>query len=446
MASQVRGTQVAIRNANDAIGFLNTAEGSLAELTNITQRLRELAIQASNGTLGASDRTFLNSEKTQLIEEFDRIATQTQFNGSFLLDGSFTTTNLQVGIQKGQTISFNIGNARASALGALATISGVRNQIQTAASSLQIKGVAINDSRASDDTLSSAGNSYSAIAIAKNINAQFGTTSVYADIQTTVLQVNSMTFTAYNGDLSFDGFKINGISLTGTGINTANAFITAVNNYSNSTGVKARLQANATSSIEFYADDGRNIQLTWSADATGSGLYVAFNDSANYSTGISAGLVFSSSLASAASLGIVRTGAIKLRSASAVTIASGNSGALGFSNTTVAVDASLAVNSITLATQSDASDALSVLDATLSQLNTLRSGLGATQSRLDSTINNLGIVLENISGARSQIRDTDVAAETAELTRAQILQEAGVAVLGQANASSQSALKLLQNL
>src|SRR6185436_9330286 len=104
LGSQVRGVRVAVRNANDALGFLNTAEGALSELTNITQRLRELAIQASNGTLGASDRTYLNAERGQLLSEFDRIATQTNFNGSNLLDGSFSTTDLQVGIRKGETI------------------------------------------------------------------------------------------------------------------------------------------------------------------------------------------------------------------------------------------------------------------------------------------------------------------------------------------------------
>jgi flagellin len=449
LASQVRGTAVAIRNANDAIGFLNTAEGGLAELTNITQRLRELSVQASNGTLGSSDRTYLNSEAQQLISEFDRIATQTQFNGSFLLDGSFTTTNLQVGVQKGQTIAFNIGNARASALGALATISGVRDQITAAVSGLQINGTAIANTQASDDAFSSSGNSYSAIAIAKQINVQSGTTKVYADIQTTIVQGNNLTFSSYQGDLSYDGFKINGISLTGTGINNVNSFITAVNNFSNQTGVKARLQSNATSSVEFYADDGRNIQIQWSASGASTGMYGSWNDTASSNVsagGISVGLIFTATLLSSATVSVVRTGAIKLRSSAAITINASQSATLGFSSTSIAVDSTVAVNSVTLTTQDNASNALSVLDATLSQLNALRSGLGATQSRLDSTVSNLGVTLENISSARSQIRDTDVATATADLTRAQILQEAGIAVLGQANSSSQAALKLLQNL
>jgi flagellin len=448
--SQVRGTQVCIRNSNDAIGFLNTAEGALAEQTNITQRLRELAVQASNGTLDSISRGYLNQEAQALLSEFDRIATQTQFNGANLLDGSFTTTNLQVGIQKGMTIAFNLGNARSSALGALASISGVRNQMTTALSGLIINGTAINNSKGSDDTLSSSGNSYSAIAVAKNVNLSSSTTGVYADVQTTIVAGNNLSFSNYQGDLTQDGFKVNGIAITGTGINNVNAFITAVNNFSNQTGVQARLQTNATSSVELYASDGRNIQLQWSGAAATTYMWGAWNDSASSNVsagGISLGLIFSSTLLSTSALNIVRTGSVKLRSSSAIAVTgSSNSAALGFSTTSIAVDATVAINSLVLTTQDNASNALSIVDATLSQLNTLRAGIGATQSRLDSTINSLGITLENIASAKSQIRDTDVAAATADLTRAQVLQQAGIAVLGQANASSQEALKLLQNI
>ncbi len=456
LGAQVRGTAQAIRNANEAIGFLNTAEGALAELTNITQRLRELGIQASNGTLSSTERGYLDSEKNQLIAEFDRISTQTQFNGAFLLDGSFTTTDLQVGVQKGMTISFNIGNARASSLGGLATLSGLRSMIQTALSGVIINGFAINNSSASDDTVSSANNSFSAIAIAKRINEQSGQTKVYADIQDTIVKINNLDFSGYaSGDLSADNFKINNVSVLGTGINNVNSFVSAVNNYSSSTGVKARLQASSTNSIEFYAEDGRNIQLFWSATVS-TGLFNAFANSTNF-VSFSSGTIFSATALSGgisiaySSTGLTRTGSIKLRSSAAISITNMQSAALGFagsssSSLNITVDASAGLASISLLQQDTASDALSVIDATLTSLNSLRSGLGATQSRLDSVIQNLGVTLENISGARSQIRDTDVAVETAELTRAQVLQQAGVAVLGQANASSQSALQLLQNL
>jgi flagellin len=136
-----------------------------------------------------------------------------------------------------------------------------------------------------------------------------------------------------------------------------------------------------------------------------------------------------------------------LRSASAITITGSSvSSALGFSTTSISVDTTNNLSTISLSTQNSSSDALAYLDATLAQLNSLRSSLGAIQSRLDSTVNSLSVTLENVSSARSQIRETDVASETAELTRAQILQQAGVAVLGQANQSTTSALRLLQNI
>ena len=218
LRSQVRGLQQAIRNANDGIGFLATAEGALSESTQIAQRVRELAIQAANGSISDNDRSNLNSEVQKLIEEFDRIATTTEFNGVFLLDGTFSTTDLQVGIRKGQTIQFNIGNARASALGSLATLSGTRGLISAALSGLIVNGTTITNSAATDDTISSSGNAYSAIAIAKNINAASGTTKVYADVQSTVVQLNNLNFTNYQGDLSVDKFAINGISIAGTGM------------------------------------------------------------------------------------------------------------------------------------------------------------------------------------------------------------------------------------
>jgi len=469
LGSQVRGVRVAIRNANDALGFLNTAEGALAELTNIVQRLRELAIQASNGTLGSSDRSFLNAERTQLLQEFDRIAAQTNFNGANLLDGSFTTTDLQVGIRKGETISFNIGDARAVNLGALASRSGSQNAISGSTGQVVINGISIAPSSSLDDTLSSNGNAYSAISVAKAVNAKSGQTLVTADVQNTITKiVNPLSFSTWTGSgtLAGDTFKINNVQVTGTGITSTNAFIEAVNSVASLSGVKARLQSGSTNQVEFFTLDGRNIQVAISgysdAGVAGSFAQVFFG---TMTTTFSAGGAASFSggqLMLTAALSVVYTsltagfsatltGAIRLRSASSISVASAATAsiALGISGmasgaVVVAVDKTNNLSNIALTTQALSSDALSVLDSTLASLNSLRSTLGATQSRLDSAVNSLGVTLENISAARSQIRDADVAQETAELTRSQILQQAGVAVLGQANTSSQAALSLLQ--
>ncbi len=449
LRSQVRGLSQAIRNANDGIGFLNTAEGALAESTNVAQRVRELAIQSANGAISNNDRSNLNAEVQSLIQEFDRIATSTEFNGVFLLDGTFQTTDLQVGTRRGQTISFSIGDARAASLGALAALSGVRGMISTAIGTMTINGVPIPATSASDDTLSSGNNSFSAIAIAKAINSASSQTNVYADLLPTIVQVNNMDFSGFaSGDLSADNFKINDIPITGTGINSVNSFIIAVNAYSSQTGVRARLQSGSTNSIEFYANDGRNIEIFWSATVS-TGLFNAFANSTNF-VAFSSGSVFTYLLSATAGIsvanasGIIRTGSVKLRSSSAITIGGTNtSSALGFSGTSIAVSNQTSFASITVANQSSAQDALAVVDVVLTQLVNIRASLGAVQNRLDITGSRLGITSENLNAAQSQIRDTDMAVESAELTKQQILQQAGVAILGQANVSAQAALRLL---
>lgn len=442
--SQVRGIRVTIRNANDGVGFLNTAEGALQELTNISQRLRELAIQAANGTLGSQDRSFLDSEADALVDEFDRIAQSTEFNGVKLLDGSFSTTNLQVGLKQGDTISFSIGNARANSLGAVAAKSGGQHFITADVSNLSLNNTAITFA-ASDDNVSSAGKSFSAIAIAAGINAQFGTTGVRAVVQNNNLRIYDLSFGSFSGTIDVGELKLNGSNITGS-VSSVNQFIALVNTNSNSTGVKARLVAGSVDDIELYATDGRNIEFFVSGDFASTGMTQVLGAGTNFAA--SHTLLFSAASGSLAltTTGFERivTGAIKLTSSSAITISASASTALGFSGISVSVDTALAISNIDISSASGAGNALDIVDATLNQLNTLRANLGAIQNRLDYTVSNLSITLENISAAKAQIKDTDIAAETAELTRAQILQQAGVAVLGQANSAPQIALRLLQ--
>lgn len=459
LQSQVRGLRQAVRNANDSLGFLNTAEGALAEITNITQRLRELAIQAANGAIGNKERGFLDDEMEALLEEFNRISNQTEFNGTKLLDGSFVNTDLQVGVNKGETISFTIGDARTSSLGALASQSGAQNAIgyDSQSFSLTLGAAATTISVTADlDTLSNAGNSYSAIAVAAAINAQAGTTGISADLQDTVVQVNDIDSGVLGavGATSSGDFTINGIEIVGS-VGTVADLVSTINNFSSSTGVKAELVAGSTDDIKLVAADGRNIDISVAsasaAVSTGDFFVEAFGEDTNAQGSASLGTLnrlFTATGLAVSGAGFssrIFTGAVELSSSETVIIGGTNqSRSVGFSDSVVAVDTSSAVFSIDIATQSNAQNALATIDATLTQLNELRSSLGAVQNRLESTIRNLSIGLENISAAQSQIRDADIAAETAELTRNQILQQAGIAVLGQANTSAQVALSLLQ--
>lgn len=457
LRSQVRGLRQAVRNANDSLGFLNTAEGALSEITNITQRLRELAIQASNGAIGSKERGFLDDEVDALLSEFNRIAVQTEFNGTKLLDGSFVSTELQVGVNKGETIEFTIGDARTTNLGALAIKSGFQNRLDSGFSGVTLGADQTTLSvSASDDALSSTGNAYSAIAIAAAVNAATGTTGVSADVQDTVVQLNDVDEAALTAAASTTAgdFQINGVDIVGS-VATTQDFVDTINDFSSSTGVTARFAAGSSDDIELVAADGRNIDLTiasaTAAITTGSFFVEAFIASSNvidtastvnaYNRLFTAG---GANLTNGSGVSDVFTGAVQLSSSETIIIGgTAASLAFGFSDSVIAVSTDNAVFSIDVTTQDSAQDALSTIDATLSQLNELRSSLGAVQNRLESTIRNLSISLENISAAESQIRDADIAQETAELTRSQILQQAGIAVLGQANTSSQVALSLL---
>jgi flagellin len=465
LRSQIRGNQQAIRNANDGFGFLATADGALGELTNISQRIRELSLQAATGSVSASDRQNLNSEVQQLLSEFDRIATDTEFNGARLLDGSFTTTELQVGIRKGQTISFNIGNARTTQIGAQALYSGAQNAIRSGVSGLVLNGIGIANSVS--DGVSSVAAAKSALAVANAINNKSGETKVSADVLDTTVNLNNLAFTG-SYDLGSGVFEINGVSITGDGVNNVNTLIDRINLKSSFTGVKASLVDGSTDDITLTAQDGRNIQVNFHG---GSDFIGVFSDAANFSTGgffegasaaftsgvlseigfsgitaaVTTGTLETVSGAFVSTDGFVRTGAVQLRASEEIEVAGSNvSQSLGFVAGTVEVSNATALDSVDISSQSGAADALAITDSVIRTLTNLRAGLGAIQSRLQTSIANLSITSENLSAAQSQIRDADIAVETAELTRAQILQQAGVAVLGQANVSAQTALSLLR--
>lgn len=452
LTSQVRGLRQAIRNANDGIGFLATAEGALAEDTNIAQRIRELAIQAANGTLSAADRGYLNNEAQALIDEFERIAQQTDFNGVKLLDGSFETTNLQVGIQKGRSIAFSIGDARSSQLGAYAAASGAYFAINSAltGANLTINGYAIGAAAAdgiSYAAVAASADKYSAIAIAEAINALSATSGVDATVEQNTLTLDTSTaaFFAAGGDIGTDDLKINNVSVSGSDITTVAGIVSAVNAVKNQTGVLASVNTSDASAIDFVASDGRNIVFTFasggSAAAEGDAkIGKVFNVTANGSAfgGMSAGVISGSGT-------YINVSRVTLTSADAFTTAGTNvSNLLGMTATTTNVNLATALNSVDISTVTGAGNALKVMDNAMKRLASLRSSLGAVSNRLDSTVSNLGTVLENVSAANSQIKDTDVAAETAELTRSQILQQAGISVLQQANVSAQVALALLR--
>jgi flagellin len=432
--SQISGLNQAVRNANDGISLAQTAEGALGETVNSLQRIRDLAVQSANDTNSASDRASLQEEVNQLIQEIDRIATTTQFNGQNILDGLFTDKQFQVGANANQTINVSVGDAQSDALGANATldVAGLdlanavaAGNLDNAALNLEINGVAVTTE---SDGVSTDGDNVSAKAFAAAINEIAGTTGVTATVNAT--EVNLGAITADANGLGAGQFQINGVDITPAAIVSGDAdgaLRDAINAVSNQTGVKATLNDN--SELVLTAEDGRNIEFT----ADGSGDVDVFG---NTNIDISG------------AVDLVTTGSVTLDSDEAIVVTATQAAAategLTFTSDTTQVTTTNSVSNIDISTVSGANDALSNVDRALDQVNSLRATLGATQNRFESTISNLSTTAENLSAANSRILDADFAAETAKLAKSQVLQQAGISVLAQANARPQQVLSLLQ--
>jgi len=418
--AQIRGLNQAARNANDGISLAQTAEGALNEVGNNLQRLRELSVQSANATNSSTDRTALQSEAAQLIAEIDRVASTTKFNGVALLDGTFTNQQFQVGADANQTISITaINSARTAALGASysATTTGTAvNSTAISSGNVIINGVAIVDSVS--DGVSTASATASAKAKAAAINATSGT-GVTATANATSVSGTSMVTAALTGTITINGITTGSIT-TGGGTLSADriAVAAAINAISAATGVSATNTGADATGVTLSAADGRNIVhsfTTLTAAATGVGAAATTFGTLTLST--------------TGNTGITTTGTAAI---------------IGSPANATATATGTALSLISIASVSGANTAIASIDAALATVNSTRADLGAYQNRFASTVANLNTTAENLSASRSRIQDADFAAETASLTRGQILQQAGVAILAQANSLPQNVLSLLR--
>ena len=446
--AQIRSVNQAMRNANDGVAMLQTAEGAMSEISNIITRIKELAVQSANGSNSSSDRSSLNDEASSLITEVTRIATQTKFGSTALLDGSFTGT-FQLGGEVGQTVTQAVASMRAGSLtGNVATQAltfeagltsvGAANantyQGVDAATTLLLAGPKgsgyVRVTTAADDTVSSLENAASAIATAKAINELQSTTGVSATVTQAQFTVadNAELFDAININGSTELVEINGTSVI-VNLNGASQsarrqqFIDAVN--AQVSGVVAAVGA-GNGGYTLPAADGRNIAIrTVAGTADGDTAEELFQFTTAPTTA-----------------GTVARGGITLQAGGQITTTHDTTAQVGGDGTSAAVATALSALSVNSVANSNT--AMIVADAILDTVSTERGKLGAIQNRLASTVANLGVVSEKVSDARSRIMDADFAAETANLTKNQILQQAGIAMLAQANARPQAVLSLLQ--
>lgn len=450
--TQIRGLNQAMRNANDGISLAQTTESVLGELSNNLQRIRELAIQSANATNSASDRAALDNEVQQRLGEIDRIASQTSFNGLKVLDGTFGTANFQVGANVGETISINLSTGvRTNQLGQIATATSsteVNTTALSGASTIQVGSNAAVTIAASVAGSQAGQNSGSAFAKVEAIN-----NSGVGGLTATATNNVEFTLADTTGTAASDSYslRINGQDIFASydqqanGVLTAAQIADAINAQATNTGVTAAL---AGSDLRLSAADGRDIIVGQGlGGAAGGGLTAGAGGSSTVN-----GVVFrdgtfgtvANATATSTDATAVNGGTVTL-TANENIIVTGDGDDLGFgaANQTISLDTTT-LSTIDVTSAANANTSISRVDAALNVVSNLRSELGAIQNRFESTVVNLQAMNESLSASRSRIQDADFASETAELTRAQILQQAGISVLSQANAQPQLALSLLQ--
>ena len=351
--TQIRGLNQAARNANDGISLAQVAEGALGEVGNNLQRIRELAVQSANATNSPSDRVALNAEVRQLVSEVDRVARQSEFNGTKLLDGSFTAQLFQVGANAGQAIAITeTADARASSLGGAVfdafTAASVASGTATARAT--ITGITVTDS----------------------LGAAVVIDPVQIDIGDTAAQITGKIAAAINAKIG-------------------------------DTGLYAEQSATTPTTITFSS-----VRQSINSAGAFAGYSVSYGSLSSTTAGVT--------------LGTAPT-----------------------ANTVAPAGNPFFLDEVDITTVVGAGRALSIVDLSLTTVNGGRADLGAVQNRFQSVVANLTTSSENLTASRSRIRDADYAKETAELTRTQILQQAGTAMLAQANQIPQNVLSLLRS-
>ena len=472
--SQIRGLNQAIRNSMDTQNLLDTAEGAHAEVTNLLQRMRELAVQSANDTNSSADRSMLQSEVTQLLAEVDRIASQTHFGGIDLLDGSFSAKTFQVGADAGNTINIGIDSVATSSIGVYEQSSKVLINEGTdnglaAGSDMVLSGIkgSVSIDVAANDT---------AKTVANLMNAQTQNTGVSASAETNI-KLSSLSAT---GTVSF---TVNSTSIGTVTLNDASdlrALSDAINAKAGTTGVTSKVGA-SNAELILTDSDGDDIKIgSYDHSTNGSSLTVTAldQDEATVSTSQTA-LLKDTTFTTAATNevnSVTVSGQLNLTSHSAFTLVTTEDGAADAAttagssqNTTadtlvphgeffhgstedssgsaVATTTTATLTSVSTAdigTSAGAATAIKAIDSALSKIADARGTLGAQSNRLDSTVNNLTSITTNLAASKSGIEDADFAAETTNLAKAQILQQASTAMLAQANASKQNVLSLLQ--
>lgn len=489
MNTQVKGLTVAARNANDGISLAQTAEGALGKVGDMLQRMRELAVQASNATNSDSDRVALQAEVKQLAAEIDRVAKQTNFNGQKILDGSFAGAVFQVGANSGDNVTLGaLADTRASMVSNISyaintlsfntsdspapAIADFDKAIDAGKLKITVDGLPSIDLEGIDPANSSLERLGQVVTAINNKTADTGVTA-YMTLQEGT-QNYSITLVSSKLDennvplnIAFEGFEAKDTGLTPAatnltdplaGLSTATwatdqaAFDSALSTLESTpyfqNYMKTALGAAYTDYTATGGQTNTNAAALQAAVATEIGKYnTAITEQGNWDgTAANAG-PYLNALATAAGATAATTPGTDSDEAVLAEIAT-LAGDLGISGLDIATQHQKldqrGVDDIDVTTQAGAWIALKKIDSAIDQINGARATLGAMQTRFENAVNNIDIQVENLSAARGRIVDADFAVETANLSRTQILQQAGTAMVAQANQIPQNVLQLLQ--
>jgi flagellin len=362
MTSQINGLNQASRNANDGISLAQTAEGAIGQMSDNLQRMRELSVQSANGTLSTDDRKGVQSEIDQLKSEINRVANQTSFNGTKLLDGTSGGFSFQVGADANQTIAINsLTDTRSTALGTSTTASAT------------------------------------------------GATMAYAPAGT---DMSTAPGAAGAKSLAIGGFSVNGVAIAGADM-----------------AVTDNEKVTDTEYKEFMSKTVEAINVKSSESGVTASLKIDSGGMTISLSGVKS--------AKSADGSIAVSGGAAMTALTGIADVDGSTGN-GESVTTTGFD------KVDVTSVAGANKGIAMIDGAINALNTMRADLGAVQNRFTSTVTNLQTTSENLSASRSRIQDADFASETASMTRGQILQQAGTAMLAQANSLPNGVLSLLR--
>lgn len=442
MGGQLVGLETAAKNINDGQALVSAIEGSLSEVSDMLTRMRQIATLAASDTVSTQDRTLLNNELNTLSTELTALSQRTEFNGQKVLDGSYNSKSIQVGANANETIGITQASIAADQIGAF-TITGNARIAGGAANNDGAAKILVHQAEDSftitgtDGTTDSVnygdGASDTAKSVAAEVNARTGITGVTATAVTNMLIDTSGNAVQFSLASGYDNATYTAV----TGATSVADLVANINAVTGTTGITAK-DSGTTNKILLTHATGEHIKVqnTHGSNSLVLSSLAADQSTANATTGTVATTKFGM-VAGTISLSAAKTFSVTNASTKQSFVEDANTGnSLTVTNNKV--------NTASVTTQSNANLAIAVFDGAIARVAEMRADLGAVSNRLDHVLDSVISAKDSTAIAISTMVDADMAAESANLARSQVLQQVGTAMLAQANAAPQQVLQLIQ--